>query len=149
MSAMTRMRIRIQKENWGAVLDADVPGGVYTRRLVEGNRRCHFFFLDRITPDVDAVFSSFSVDSRERGGANVTELPNVEAYLKEVVLFFGLSFSRYGGEGCVMISERPYRRLPLRDLMTDAEKRTRTLIEHFTTTWLEGVADLRDLSRPI
>jgi cell division protein FtsB len=48
-----------------------------------------------------------------------------------------------------MISERSFRRLPLRDLMTDAEKRTRDLIEHFTATWLARVADLRDLSRPI
>jgi cell division protein FtsB len=48
-----------------------------------------------------------------------------------------------------MISDRPFRRLPLRDLMTDAEKRTRDLIEHFTVTWLARLADLRDLSRPI
>ncbi len=47
-----------------------------------------------------------------------------------------------------MISERPFRRLPLRDLMTDAEKRTRDLIEHFTSTWLAHVADLHNLSRP-
>jgi hypothetical protein len=48
-----------------------------------------------------------------------------------------------------MISERSFRRLPLRDLLTDAEKRTRDLAEHFTVTWLARVADLRDLSRPI
>ncbi|HEY7308540.1 MAG TPA: hypothetical protein VH643_04160 [Gemmataceae bacterium] len=48
-----------------------------------------------------------------------------------------------------MISERSFRRLPLRDLLTDAEKRARDLIEHFTVTWLARVADLRDLSRPI
>jgi hypothetical protein len=48
-----------------------------------------------------------------------------------------------------MISGRSFRRLPLRDLMTDAEKRTRDLSEHFTVTWLTRVADLRDLSRPI
>ncbi|MGH7171674.1 MAG: hypothetical protein ACRELG_15465 [Gemmataceae bacterium] len=48
-----------------------------------------------------------------------------------------------------MITERSFRRLPLRDLMTDAEKRVRDLIEHFNVTWLERVADLRDLSRPI
>src|SRR6185437_11961788 len=42
-----------------------------------------------------------------------------------------------------------FRRLPLRDLMTDAEKRARDLIEHFTVTWLARVADLGDLSRPI
>lgn len=48
-----------------------------------------------------------------------------------------------------MISERSFRRLPLRDLLTDADKRARDLIEHFTVTWLARVADLRDLSRPI
>jgi|SRR5215469_444470 hypothetical protein len=48
-----------------------------------------------------------------------------------------------------MISERSFRRLPLRELMTDAEKRVRDLIEHFTVTWLTRAADLRDLSRPI
>lgn len=48
-----------------------------------------------------------------------------------------------------MISERSFRRLPLRDLMTDAEKRVRDLHEHFNVTWLARVGDLRDLSRPI
>jgi energy-coupling factor transporter ATP-binding protein EcfA2 len=48
-----------------------------------------------------------------------------------------------------MISERSFRRLPLRDLLTDAEKRIRDLIEHFTVAWLARAADLRDLSRPI
>jgi hypothetical protein len=45
--------------------------------------------------------------------------------------------------------ERANRRLPLRDLLTDAEKRTRDLFERVGTTWLSGVTDLRDLSRPI
>lgn len=49
----------------------------------------------------------------------------------------------------MMITERSFRRLPLRDLMTDAEKRVRDLHEHFQVTWLARVADLRDLSRPI
>jgi hypothetical protein len=48
-----------------------------------------------------------------------------------------------------MISEKSFRRLPLRELMTDAEKRTRDLVEHFTVTWLTRIADLHDLSRPI
>lgn len=48
-----------------------------------------------------------------------------------------------------MISERSFRRLPLRDLLTDAEKRVRDLFEHFNVTWLSRVEDLRDLSRPI
>lgn len=48
-----------------------------------------------------------------------------------------------------MALERSFRRLPLRDLMIDAEKRVRDLNEHFTATWLVAVADLRDLSRPI
>jgi hypothetical protein len=47
-----------------------------------------------------------------------------------------------------MARQRPQRRLPLRDLLTDAEKRTRDLVEHITTTWLDRIADLRDLSRP-
>lgn len=48
-----------------------------------------------------------------------------------------------------MITDRSFRRLPLRDLLTDAEKRVRDLVEHFNVTWLPRVADLRDLSRPI
>jgi hypothetical protein len=48
-----------------------------------------------------------------------------------------------------MIIDRSFRRLPLRDMMTDAEKRVRDLVEHFNVTWLARVADVRDLSRPI
>lgn len=48
-----------------------------------------------------------------------------------------------------MVNDRSFRRLPLRDLMTDAEKRVRDLCEHFNVTWLARFADLRDLSRPI
>src|SRR5262245_36096352 len=48
-----------------------------------------------------------------------------------------------------MALEKTYRRLPLRDLMTDAEKRARDLAEHYGNTWMSGVNDLRDLSRPI
>ncbi|HEY7328561.1 MAG TPA: hypothetical protein VH592_13020 [Gemmataceae bacterium] len=48
-----------------------------------------------------------------------------------------------------MITDRSFRRLPLRDLMTDAEKRVRDLVEHFNITWLSRVADLHDLSRPV
>jgi hypothetical protein len=43
----------------------------------------------------------------------------------------------------------PVRRLPLRELMTDAEKRARDLAEHFYTTWVARAVDLRDLSRPV
>jgi hypothetical protein len=45
--------------------------------------------------------------------------------------------------------EKNLRRLPLRDLLTDAEKRNRDLIEHLHNTWLARAADLRDLSRPV
>ena len=48
-----------------------------------------------------------------------------------------------------MVSEKPMRRLTLRELLTDAEKRTRDLIEHLQTTWVARAADLRDLSRPV
>jgi hypothetical protein len=48
-----------------------------------------------------------------------------------------------------MVLEKTYRRLPLRDLLTDAEKRSRDLAEHYGATWLTSVTDLRDLSRPV
>ena len=48
-----------------------------------------------------------------------------------------------------MALERTFRRLPLRDLITDAEKRARDAAEHINTAWLSRVTDLRDLSRPV
>lgn len=45
--------------------------------------------------------------------------------------------------------EKLKRRLPLRDLLTDSEKRTRDLADHYATTWMGGITDLRDLSRPV
>src|SRR5580698_2101179 len=51
--------------------------------------------------------------------------------------------------GNLMVLEKTLRRLPLRDLMTDSEKRSRDLAEHLTNTWLARVTDLRDLSRPL
>lgn len=44
---------------------------------------------------------------------------------------------------------RPLRRLPLRDLLTDAEKRARDLVEQVHVTFLSRAADLRELSRPV
>jgi hypothetical protein len=37
----------------------------------------------------------------------------------------------------------------LRDLLTDAGKRSRDLIEHLHDTWLARAGDLRELSRPV
>ena len=48
-----------------------------------------------------------------------------------------------------MAAERTYRRLPLRELLTDAEKRTRDLTEQVGTHWTGRAADLRELSRPV
>lgn len=48
-----------------------------------------------------------------------------------------------------MAQEKPYRRLPLRDLMTDAEKRSRDLCNHIEDSWGSRAADLRELSRPV
>jgi hypothetical protein len=45
--------------------------------------------------------------------------------------------------------EKSLRRLPLRELMTDAEKKTRDLAEHLSSTWITRMGDLRDLSRPV
>jgi hypothetical protein len=47
-----------------------------------------------------------------------------------------------------MLADKTTRRLPLRDLLTDAEKRTRDLIEQMAH-WLDRAEDLRDLSRPL
>jgi hypothetical protein len=53
------------------------------------------------------------------------------------------------GAWLTMLTDKPTRRLPLRDLLTEAEKRTRDLIEQLTSTWLARTSDLRDLSRPL
>lgn len=47
------------------------------------------------------------------------------------------------------VEKKAYRRLPLRDLITDAEKRCRDVAEHVHTTWINRATDLRDLSRPV
>ena len=48
-----------------------------------------------------------------------------------------------------MALEKTYRRLPLRDLMTDAEKRSRDVSEQIINTWVTRATDLRELSRPV
>lgn len=48
-----------------------------------------------------------------------------------------------------MAAEKAYRRLPLRELLTDAEKRSRDLTEHVGTHWTARASDLRELSRPV
>lgn len=47
-----------------------------------------------------------------------------------------------------MAVERSGRRLPLRDLLTDAQKRTRDLLDKVGVTWINRITDLRELSRP-
>jgi hypothetical protein len=48
-----------------------------------------------------------------------------------------------------MALERSVRRLPLRDLLTDAEKRTRDLVETMQRAFLAPALDLHGLSRPV
>ncbi|MGL4553512.1 MAG: hypothetical protein ACRC33_20290 [Gemmataceae bacterium] len=48
-----------------------------------------------------------------------------------------------------MALQKPYRRLPLRELMTDAEKRSRDVADNLNNGLLLKVADLRELSRPV
>lgn len=48
-----------------------------------------------------------------------------------------------------MALEKPSRKLPLRDLLTDTEKRSRDTAEKIGGDWLTRVTDLRDLSRPM
>src|SRR5262249_59023589 len=48
-----------------------------------------------------------------------------------------------------MALEKTYRRLPLRDLMMEAEKRSRDVADQIHNNWVARATDLRDLSRPI
>jgi len=48
-----------------------------------------------------------------------------------------------------MAAEKPYRRLPLRELLTDAEKRARDLSEQIGGHLMARAVDLRELSRPV
>jgi hypothetical protein len=48
-----------------------------------------------------------------------------------------------------MAMNKPLRRLPLRDLLTEVDKRSRDLAEHLNVTWLALAEELRELSRPI
>jgi len=48
-----------------------------------------------------------------------------------------------------MALEKTYRKLPLRDLLTDGEKRCRDTADKIGGDWLSRVTDLRDLSRPL
>jgi hypothetical protein len=48
-----------------------------------------------------------------------------------------------------MALDKTYRRLPLRDLMMEAEKRSRDVAEQIHNNWVARATDLRDLSRPI
>ena len=48
-----------------------------------------------------------------------------------------------------MATDRPHRRLPLRDLITHAEKSSRTVVEHLQSEVLAQIAEFRELSRPV
>lgn len=48
-----------------------------------------------------------------------------------------------------VMMNQPTRRIPLRDLLTDAEKRVRDMIDHFHVGWATRASDLRELSRPV
>jgi hypothetical protein len=52
-------------------------------------------------------------------------------------------------EGGVMLTEKPIRRMPLRQLLTHSEKASRDIIELINATFLAKVTDFRDLSRPV
>jgi C4-dicarboxylate-specific signal transduction histidine kinase len=48
-----------------------------------------------------------------------------------------------------MPADKPYRRLPLRELLTDAGKRARDLSEQVSNHLAARASDLRELSRPV
>jgi C4-dicarboxylate-specific signal transduction histidine kinase len=47
------------------------------------------------------------------------------------------------------VPEKPIKRLTLRELLTDAEKRARQLAEHLQSAWLSRAVDVRELSRTV
>jgi C4-dicarboxylate-specific signal transduction histidine kinase len=47
------------------------------------------------------------------------------------------------------VPEKPIKRLTLRELLTDAEKRARQLAEHLQSQWLARAVDVRELSRTV
>ena len=47
------------------------------------------------------------------------------------------------------VPEKPIKRLTLRELLTDAEKRSRQLAEHLQSAWLARAVDVRELSRTV
>jgi hypothetical protein len=47
------------------------------------------------------------------------------------------------------VPEKPIKRLTLRELLTDAEKRARQLAEHLQSAWLTRAVDVRELSRTV
>lgn len=48
-----------------------------------------------------------------------------------------------------MALQKPVRRLTLRELLTDAEKRSRDVVDNLNNVLIQKVADLRDLSRTV
>jgi hypothetical protein len=45
--------------------------------------------------------------------------------------------------------EKPIKRMTLRELLSDAEKRARQLAEHLQSAWLARAVDVRELSRTV
>jgi C4-dicarboxylate-specific signal transduction histidine kinase len=45
--------------------------------------------------------------------------------------------------------EKPIKRLTLRELLTDSEKRARQLAEHLQSAWITRAIDVRELSRTV
>jgi hypothetical protein len=48
-----------------------------------------------------------------------------------------------------MVTDKPSRRMPLRQLLTHSEKCTRDLIEHLRSTLGPILSEFRELSRPV
>jgi hypothetical protein len=48
-----------------------------------------------------------------------------------------------------MVTDKPVRRMPLRQLLTHSEKCTRDLVDHMRTSLLAYLTEYRELSRPV
>jgi hypothetical protein len=52
-------------------------------------------------------------------------------------------------ETAMPVPEKPIKRMTLRELLSDAEKRARQLAEHLQSAWLARAVDVRELSRTV
>src|SRR5262245_28698017 len=83
-----------------------------------------------------------------KGWENLAEPPTVKVYSNHAKAKC-LDTNVHGAAKNVMGSEKPIRRMTLRQLLTHSEKCARDLADLIHASFLARVSDFRDLSRPV